>query len=384
MPIANSKKRSGTVLLEAVIAIGVILVGVVGSLVLLNTSISLGRANQDKIVAQNLAREGMELAYSLRNSGSLRHVDDPTTTWASYLLRSALKVSDQTSFLTKYNLGEVIDAGGGVHECRQRCSALQTAADPTHCVATSDDENLMFGGGPYAPTDLTADEALACDIAALIGYLYTLNFPNPPNACMSTNASADRIEMGTTGSVKDCDYDGQGGLDISDLTALIDALFLQSYQFSNAYPTIAFGSTPDAQFTFYNPIYDGNLDSTITSSTYGKYPIFQKVWDNPDARVYTLNSSNFVQKSVTGAQPSKFYRVVSLQPVCRGTPPSGTDTEFVVPQDYALNCADYQVRNGWTNSAKVGVLVTSEVRWPTATNATKVKYQEFLYDWITL
>jgi len=62
----------------------------------------------------------------------------------------------------------------------------------------------------------------------------------------------------------------------------------------------------------------------------------------------------------------------------------------VIEQNYAANCRDYAIfKKGWIEdqdleATKIGVLATSEVRWPTPTSSTKVSYQEYLYNWISL
>lgn len=372
MLIVSSKKRRGTALLEAVIAIGVILVGVVGSLVLLNTSINLGRANQDRIAAQNLAREGVELAYSLRNSGAMRKVDDPTVKWSSFLFNPVLKSNDPAVFCNRYNLGDIVTYGG-----QRVCMQIGTTFDPAkHITLEDDDQALLCNGTPDDPLNTKQYEAINCDIFAIVGWMFD-GWPQLPPRCSTfplSNAPAG------------CNYDDQGNVDISDLTSFIRDLYLASFQFGYGYPTFASADGfSDAQFTFNNP-YVGNF-----SAATGQYMSPNPIWQDTRARVYTNSTGTaYIQnKDLPNKVATKYYRVVSLQPICRGTKSgTGATVEAVVDPMSGYNCSDYIIANpgfGWnTDVSTVGVLVTSEVRWPTPLSNTKVRYQEFLYDWITL
>lgn len=371
MIIVSSNKRRGTALLEAVIAIGVILVGVVGSLVLLTTSINLGRANQDRIVAQNLSREGLEIAYSLRNSGAMRKVDDPTVSWSTFLLNPVLKSNDPTVFCDRYNLGDVVGPAGS-----RVCMQIGATNDPAKHLTTSDDDQdgLCKPGSPD-PLNTKQNEALNCDVFAIAGWMFD-GWPQMPPRCSTTPLS---------NAPAGCNYDGQGNVDISDLSWFISDLYLASFQFGYGYPTFSSASGySDAQFTFNNP-YGTNFNAGN-----GTYNGPDLIWQDTKARVYTNSAgTSYIQNM---AQPNaiatKYYRVVNMQPICRGTlTVGGATVEAVVDPMSGRNCRDYIAGAGFGWNAgvsTVGVLVTSEVRWPTPLSKTKVRYQEFLYDWITL
>ncbi|MEK7570023.1 MAG: hypothetical protein AAB515_01080 [Patescibacteria group bacterium] len=387
MPIANSKKRRGTALLESIIAIGVILTGVVGTLVLLNTSINLGRANQDRIVAQNLAREGLELAYSLRNSASMRKVDDPKTNWYKYLHSEVLKSSNPESYLRNYNLGEVT---GGV--CKQRSLIENTATRTTE----NNDQSFDGSAFTYGP-GVTPEAALACDLDAFVNYLFETGW-GPPPACMGAPTDITRGQYCDasgaycmTEGPTDCDYNGEGGADIIDVTYLVNQFYLNTFQFGFGYPTLAGASGKvNGKLDFY---------STLTADgTTGIYPQ-DPIWLDTRAQVYTDNAeTTYVQNlsNITGYKQTKYYRVVSMQAICRGTKsvPTLQTVELVIDADNAFNCFDYisanngsgEVAEDWDldSISHVGVLVSSEVRWPTPTSSTKARYQEFLYDWISI
>lgn len=379
MPTVNSKNRRGTALLEAIIAIGVILVGVVGSLVLLNTSINLGRANQDRIVGQNLAREGLELAYSLRNSGSMRSVDKPTVDWFDFLHKEVLKTNDPVTYLATYNLG---DLESGV--CKQRCVVGDTDAN---CTTENDDQVNDNGALVSQDNGDANDEAeRLCDLDAIENAFTKLGWRLPP-AC--NGDATTKSLLGTTSTPEGCDYNSSGSVDISDISLLHNYFYKQSFQFGYGFPTFASAiGQATASLDFFTSF--TNFDATS-----GTYISLDTIWSDARAQMFTDSTDTVYLQNVTlpNAKPSKFYRVVSVQQICRGTLITGETVELVVEPTSALNCEDFVAANdgagelaeGWNAaSVPVGALVTSEVRWPTPTSSTKVRYQEYLYDWLAL
>lgn len=61
----------GQGLLEVIMAIGIIIIGLVGTITLILWTIAVGNVSQSQIVALNLAREGVEVARSIRDSNWL-------------------------------------------------------------------------------------------------------------------------------------------------------------------------------------------------------------------------------------------------------------------------------------------------------------------------
>ncbi len=75
--------KSGQSLLEAIIAIGVILVATISATTLIVTTISTGQISADKIQAANFAREGVEVVRGIRDSNWLKrsqNIADEVTT----------------------------------------------------------------------------------------------------------------------------------------------------------------------------------------------------------------------------------------------------------------------------------------------------------------
>lgn len=59
-------------MLEALVAIGVILTAIIGSSTLIISSITAGRVSQNRVEAANFAREGIEIVRSIRDSNWLK------------------------------------------------------------------------------------------------------------------------------------------------------------------------------------------------------------------------------------------------------------------------------------------------------------------------
>ncbi len=70
--MANYSKSSGFTLLEGIVAIGVISVGLAGALSLALSNLSSAQGNERRIVAANLAREGIEFVRNQRDSNWLK------------------------------------------------------------------------------------------------------------------------------------------------------------------------------------------------------------------------------------------------------------------------------------------------------------------------
>lgn len=68
--------RPAQSLLEAIIAIGVILVATISATTLIVTTISSGRVSADKIQAANFAREGVEIVRAIRDSNWLKRAQN--------------------------------------------------------------------------------------------------------------------------------------------------------------------------------------------------------------------------------------------------------------------------------------------------------------------
>lgn len=63
-----NNSRAGFTLIEAIVAIGIIFVGLVGVLVLLNQSVRSIRVTKSRMVAAHLAQEAIEVVVAIRDS----------------------------------------------------------------------------------------------------------------------------------------------------------------------------------------------------------------------------------------------------------------------------------------------------------------------------
>lgn len=66
------KSGAGFTLLEGVIAVGIISVGLIVGLALAYSNLTAAQANSDRIIAANLAREGIEIVRNIRDSNWMR------------------------------------------------------------------------------------------------------------------------------------------------------------------------------------------------------------------------------------------------------------------------------------------------------------------------
>lgn len=73
----NHSRQSQT-LLEAILAIGVILVAVFSSTTLIVSTVTAGQSSEDKILAGNLAREGIEVVRGIRDSNWIKRAQNIT------------------------------------------------------------------------------------------------------------------------------------------------------------------------------------------------------------------------------------------------------------------------------------------------------------------
>jgi len=386
---------SGTTLLEGIIAIGIIIAAVVGSLVLIMSTIKLGRANQDRVVAQNLAREGMELTYSLRNSASYMRVNNPSISWDSFL---KLLVQIDYDKLKEFDIGVDLFGYNNVFDKNMYCFSrgANIKLTPTECDAGPDPNKLYSPYFPPVHNCVSYDYATTAENPMSP---FSLNGPpaggiNPigrVNKCdpiVLANYIFDHWEIPPmcdySGTAKPCDYDGDGSVTIADVVFMIERIEDESFHFTIGYPTIATTvpaiTSPNARLTFYQGA-DANVSTGVYDATKAwTYPLGQ----TPLSQVQLYKGTYFQNVNISGPEvtKTKFYRTVTTQEVCRLT--SDNKTEYIVPLGNAFGCNLYtKATFPPLGSKKVGVLVTSEVRWPTPTSSTKAVYRELLYDWLS-
>lgn len=79
-PELFTNKRAGFTLLETMVAIGIIVIGLMSSLSLITNALSVVSNIQDRLIAANLAAEGIEVVRNIRDNNWLQNRGD-TSKW---------------------------------------------------------------------------------------------------------------------------------------------------------------------------------------------------------------------------------------------------------------------------------------------------------------
>jgi len=83
--IKKLKSSRGQSLLEAVVAVGIIVASVITVIVLGIVTVRAGRASENRLAASNLAREGIEYFRNIRDTNWLRIDNGESITWSEDL-----------------------------------------------------------------------------------------------------------------------------------------------------------------------------------------------------------------------------------------------------------------------------------------------------------
>lgn len=169
--------QRGFTFIEVVVAVTVIVVGVFGAVALANTSANASDSNERRVVATNLAREGLELMRNLRDSN-----------WAAYSAQQKIKASGgqpgQPRSVSQWDCAPA--------------SATSAASTPPTCDIASLVELVSADSDKYvdfmiavAPTGNSVPYLVRKDIAETKDPAY-LNCPLPadPNVPASANNPA--------------------------------------------------------------------------------------------------------------------------------------------------------------------------------------------------
>ena len=106
------KQNKSQSLIESVVAISIVVIAVVGIMSVGLTSVSLGGQSEERVVAINLAREGIEIVSATRNSNLL----DPEQSWPYGLTDGSYRVGFDPAGLVM-NADAVLDGGTTVEYC---------------------------------------------------------------------------------------------------------------------------------------------------------------------------------------------------------------------------------------------------------------------------
>ena len=105
------QNMAGFTLLETIVAVGVIMVGLVAVLVLINSSLSYVSLIKDRLIAANLNSEGLEVARNIRDNNWLQN-----QAWNNGLTDGDYQVAYNSLSLNPYTDTELlIDASSGLY-----------------------------------------------------------------------------------------------------------------------------------------------------------------------------------------------------------------------------------------------------------------------------
>src|SRR3989344_8540644 len=111
MPRITNKNNDGFTLIETIVAVGIIVIGLVSALTLITNSFFYVSNIGDRLVAANLAAEGLEVARNIRDNNWLANLS-----WNNGLADGDYQNSYNSTALLPYNGNPLLfDSGGGLY-----------------------------------------------------------------------------------------------------------------------------------------------------------------------------------------------------------------------------------------------------------------------------
>ena len=121
-----SPKGEGQSLIETIVAVGVTVMGIVAILSMAAAHLSMGGQSAERVIATNLAREGVELVFAIRNSNWL----DPAQFWPYG--------AENGNWIVSYNATSLTAADSATISQCDNCKLYLTDSDVyTHTVGTN-------------------------------------------------------------------------------------------------------------------------------------------------------------------------------------------------------------------------------------------------------
>lgn len=104
-------KMKGFTLIETIVAVGVVMIGLVSALGMITTALFYISNIQDRLVATNLAAEGIEIAKNIRDNNWLQSLP-----WNNGLSNGDYQASYNSTALASYSGAPILfDSGSGLY-----------------------------------------------------------------------------------------------------------------------------------------------------------------------------------------------------------------------------------------------------------------------------
>lgn len=95
----RSQSRGGQLVVEAIVALSVLSMGLIGMIALLNRSLHLNRVIADNYIGSYLAAEGIEVVKNLVDANVIRKSADPGVSWLEGIPEGDLEVEHESAAL---------------------------------------------------------------------------------------------------------------------------------------------------------------------------------------------------------------------------------------------------------------------------------------------
>jgi len=137
------KNQFGVTLIETIIALNILVIGIVASLTLSTSSLRFSQASEQSLVMVSLAREGLEIVRTIRDTEGL----------------SALPI-EETNFvvdsLSNFNLDTAVNVYYQINYCEQCRLYLNTNGVYNHSNGIRTDYKRLIKVLPVSPTERRA------------------------------------------------------------------------------------------------------------------------------------------------------------------------------------------------------------------------------------
>ena len=147
----NTKRKKGETILEVMIATVILVVVLVATFMVLNQSVAINADLKNRVIALNIAREGMEGVRNVRDTNWIRYAGDRRNKWLCqdstgqncqtfftngfYILNTNSSTAPSRYFLTKIQNATKIDISDGISAEEQQGSLYDHGVVINHDAA---------------------------------------------------------------------------------------------------------------------------------------------------------------------------------------------------------------------------------------------------------